>query len=126
MLSFFVWLNSNPTSLSLIAFVFLIPIQALKVLRREKEERRERRSDVENSEDERRRTRIGALKKKAINASTKFRHSLKKKRGRKVSAFSIKDVRVAQEQEACDSFRQILLNEDLLPVKHDDYHMMLR
>lgn len=94
--------------------------------RREKEERRERRSDVENSEDEWRRTRIGALKKKAINASTKFRHSLKKKRGRKVSAFSIKDVRVAQEQEACDSFRQILLNEDLLPVKHDDYHMMLR
>lgn len=43
-----------------------------------------------------------------------------------MSAFSIKDVRVAQEQEACDSFRQILLNEDLLPVKHDDYHMMLR
>lgn len=81
---------------------------------------------MENSEDERRRTRIGALKKKAINASTKFRHSLKKKRGRKVSAFSIKDVRVAQEQEARDSFRQILLNEDLLPVKHDDYHMMLR
>ncbi|KAE8686565.1 Phosphatidylinositol/phosphatidylcholine transfer protein SFH8 [Hibiscus syriacus] len=46
------------------------------------DERRERKSDFENSEDERR-TRIGSLKKKAINASTKFKHSLKKKSSRR-------------------------------------------
>ncbi|KAI9123622.1 hypothetical protein K1719_004922 [Acacia pycnantha] len=44
------------------------------------DEKGERRFDFENSEDERRtRIGVGSLKKKAINASTKFRHSLKKK-----------------------------------------------
>ncbi|KAH9318344.1 hypothetical protein KI387_020113, partial [Taxus chinensis] len=88
------------------------------------DERRERKSDVENSEDERRTTKIGALKKKAINASTKFRHSLKKKRRK--NSVAIQDVRDAEEQEAVDNFRQALIAEDLLPPRHDDYHMMLR
>ncbi|KAI9123842.1 hypothetical protein K1719_005142 [Acacia pycnantha] len=44
------------------------------------DEKGERRFDFENSEDERRtRIGVGSLKKKAINASTKFRQSLKKK-----------------------------------------------
>ncbi|RRT82280.1 hypothetical protein B296_00002360, partial [Ensete ventricosum] len=67
------------------------------------DERRERKSDIENSEDERR-TRIGSLKKKAINASTKFRHSLKKKNRRKsdgrVISVSIEDIRNIEELEA--------------------------
>ncbi|KAJ8470685.1 hypothetical protein OPV22_025028 [Ensete ventricosum] len=62
------------------------------------EDRKERRSDVENSEDERRRLTIGALKKKA-------------------------DV---EEERAVYAFRKELISRELLPEKHDDYHMLLR
>ncbi|GAV74764.1 CRAL_TRIO domain-containing protein/CRAL_TRIO_N domain-containing protein, partial [Cephalotus follicularis] len=94
------------------------------------DEIRERRSDFENSEDERRRSKIGNLKKKAINASNKFTHSLKKRGKRKIDyrvpAVSIEDVRDAKEESAVIEFRQKLLERDLLPPRHDDYHNLLR
>ncbi|KAJ0101600.1 hypothetical protein Patl1_03678 [Pistacia atlantica] len=94
------------------------------------DEIRERRSDFENSEDERRRSKIGNLKKKAINASNKFTHSLKKRGKRKIDyrvpSVSIEDVRDAREESAVIELRQKLIERDLLPPRHDDYHTLLR
>ncbi|XP_031116330.1 phosphatidylinositol/phosphatidylcholine transfer protein SFH13-like isoform X1 [Ipomoea triloba] len=94
------------------------------------DETRERKSDVENSEDERRRSGIGALKKKAINASSKLTRSLKKRGKRKIDyrvpSVSIEDVRDAKEESAVNELRQKLLDLDLLPARHDDYHTLLR
>ncbi|KAL9248472.1 Phosphatidylinositol/phosphatidylcholine transfer protein SFH6-like protein [Drosera capensis] len=94
------------------------------------DEKRERKSDYENSEDERR-SRNWNLKQKALNASTKFRHSLKKKGSRRksdvrASSVSIEDIRDLEELQAVDAFRQALVLDDLLPSKFDDYHMHLR
>lgn len=94
---------------------------------------KERRSstDVENSEDERRRTRIGDLKKKALSASTRFTHSLKKRGKRKIdyrvpAVVAIEDVRDPEEERLVGELRQKLISRDSLPPKHDDYHTLLR
>lgn len=93
------------------------------------DERRDR-GDAEISEDEPRQTRIRSLKKKALHASTRLTHSLKKRGKRKVGCrvpkITIEDVRDAEEEQAVSSFREVLFARDMLPERHDDYHTMLR
>ncbi|XP_051137572.1 phosphatidylinositol/phosphatidylcholine transfer protein SFH12-like [Andrographis paniculata] len=83
--------------------------------------------EADNLEDERK-TRIGSLKKAAISASNKFRNSLSKRRrnSSKVMSVVLEDEHDAEEVQAVDAFRQALILEELLPAKHDDYHMLLR
>ncbi|KAK4424127.1 Phosphatidylinositol/phosphatidylcholine transfer protein SFH10 [Sesamum alatum] len=83
--------------------------------------------NIDMSEDERK-TRLGSLKKVAISASSKFRHSLTKKgrRNSRVMSVVFEDEHDAEEIQAVDALRQALILEELLPAKHDDYHMLLR
>lgn len=71
---------------------------------------------------------VGSFKQKAINASNMLRNSLTKKgkRSSKVMSVEIEDVHDAEELKVVDEFRRALISEELLPAKHDDYHMMLR
>ncbi|KAH9605101.1 hypothetical protein KSS87_000267 [Heliosperma pusillum] len=90
-----------------------------------------RKSEVELSEDEPvRRTRIRSLKKKAVKASTKIAHGLRKRGKRiadcKFAAIAVEDVRDEKEEEAVNVLRRILVDRDLLPLHLDDYHTMLR
>ncbi|KAG8643929.1 phosphatidylinositol/phosphatidylcholine transfer protein SFH3 isoform X3 [Manihot esculenta] len=84
-------------------------------------------SNIENMEEERK-NRLRALKKKAITASNKFRNSLTKKgrRNSRVMSVAIEDNIDAEELQAVDAFRQVLILDELLPSKHDDHHLMLR
>lgn len=83
--------------------------------------------DVDNPDDERK-TRIGSLKKAAISASNKFRDSISRRsrRSSRVMSVAFEDEHDAEEVQAVDGFRQALILEELLPAKHDDFHMLLR
>nr|CAB3474002.1 unnamed protein product [Digitaria exilis] len=90
-------------------------------------EKRECNSDKENSEGERK-VKRSTFKKRAITAGNKFRHSLRRKSRTKSGnhVVSIEDIRDDQELEIVERFRRCLLDEGLLPERHDDYHTLLR
>ncbi|AQK68224.1 Phosphatidylinositol/phosphatidylcholine transfer protein SFH10 [Zea mays] len=76
-------------------------------------------------------SRTSSLRHRAMSASSKLlRSSLSRKsmgrRSSKVMSVSIEDVRDAEDMKQVDAFRQTLVLEELLPARHDDYHMMLR
>eukprot|EP00250_Pteridium_aquilinum_P003639 c13946_g1_i1 orf=442-2367(-) len=58
----------------------------------------------------------------------KLRSSFSRKRSGSCTTqtFLIEDVRYVEDQVIVDAFRQMLLVENLLPEKHDDYHKLLR
>ncbi|KAK1402698.1 phosphatidylinositol/phosphatidylcholine transfer protein SFH3-like [Heracleum sosnowskyi] len=84
-------------------------------------------NDTESTEEDRK-ARLASLKEKAISASTKFRGSFAKRgrRNSRVSSIVIADEHDPEEVQAVDAFRQALILEEMLPSKHDDYHILLR
>ncbi|KAL1195245.1 Phosphatidylinositol/phosphatidylcholine transfer protein SFH14 [Cardamine amara subsp. amara] len=92
------------------------------------ENTKEKVSDSECIEDEPRRSRIGNLRKKAISCSSKLTHPLKPKGKRKIDYQIpfIEDIKDEKEEKIVSKFRQELVKKDLLPPRHDDYHMLLR
>nr|BAE98820.1 hypothetical protein [Arabidopsis thaliana] len=93
-----------------------------------REQTGEKLSDSEYIEEEPRRSRIGNLKKKAFSCSTKLTHPLKMRKGKRKIDFQIpliEDVRDEKEEKLVSKLRQQLLQKDLLPPVHDDYHMLL-
>ncbi|CAM6109709.1 unnamed protein product [Calypogeia fissa] len=66
---------------------------------------------------------------KTIVAATKFRATLKRRKSRLASkslSIHVCDERNEEDQKAVDDLRNLLLSENLLPARHDDYHILLR
>ncbi|CAK8562208.1 unnamed protein product [Lathyrus sativus] len=66
--------------------------------------------------------RVGSLKKKLRDSLTRR----SRRSSSRVMSVEIEDVRDADDSKAVDEFRQALVLDELLPEKHDDYHMLLR
>ncbi|WJX89901.1 Phosphatidylinositol/phosphatidylcholine transfer protein sfh12 [Trifolium repens] len=66
--------------------------------------------------------RVESLKKKLRDSLTRRN----RRSSSKVMSVEIEDVRNADDLKAVDEFRQALVLDELLPEKHDDYHMLLR
>ncbi|KAL6567105.1 hypothetical protein OROMI_015509 [Orobanche minor] len=80
------------------------------------------------SEDERRRRRMRSLRRKAMNGSTRIIR--RKHSGRVVycqfASIFVEEFFDEQEEKAVSLFRRALIERDLLPSRHNDYHTILR
>uniref|UniRef100_A0A803KYI8 CRAL-TRIO domain-containing protein n=1 Tax=Chenopodium quinoa TaxID=63459 RepID=A0A803KYI8_CHEQI len=82
--------------------------------------------EMDNLDDDKKNA-VGSFKKKAMNASSKFKSSFsRRRRSSKVMSVDFIDIHDFEEAQAVENFRQTLIPEDLLPSKFDDYHVMLR
>ncbi|KAL6574364.1 hypothetical protein OROHE_001268 [Orobanche hederae] len=81
-------------------------------------------SDCEISEEN---MKSGILKR-AKSVSSKLRNSLRNKTKRRndVEICKIEDIHDIEEEKLVENFRQALIMDNLLPVRFDDYHVMLR
>ncbi|KAK1437368.1 hypothetical protein QVD17_03159 [Tagetes erecta] len=79
-------------------------------------------------EEEKRRIRVRSLKKKTVVASTRLSNTIRRRRvsNCQFSHISIDEVRDEEEEKAVNAFREHLVEKDLLPNRHDDYHTLLR
>ncbi|KAL2527072.1 Phosphatidylinositol/phosphatidylcholine transfer protein SFH3 [Abeliophyllum distichum] len=81
------------------------------------------RHDIGKSEDDKK-TRLGSYKKKVIDASSKLRQSLtRRRRSSKVMSVVFEDEHDVEEVRSVDALRQALILEELRPANNDDYHI---
>ncbi|KAI4354369.1 hypothetical protein L6164_003237 [Bauhinia variegata] len=94
------------------------------------EDERGKSLELDISEDQWQRSRTRSLRRKTMTASTRLTYSIRKRHNRvadcQYASILIEDVRDANEEQAVNSFRQALLEKDMLPASYDDYHTMLR
>ncbi|GKV29587.1 hypothetical protein SLEP1_g38498 [Rubroshorea leprosula] len=69
-----------------------------------------------------------SFRRRTMNSSSKSRYSLNRRgrRSNKVMSLEIEDEHDDEEVQVVEALRQALISEELLPEKHDDYHMLLR
>ncbi|MCO5604784.1 hypothetical protein L7F22_058955 [Adiantum nelumboides] len=92
-------------------------------------DRWERQPDAEHETDDERKGKRKMATLRAMINSQRIRNPLRRrtrKSHKLVRYFAIQDIRTEQEQIFVEAFRQILLGENLLPKRHDDYHTLLR
>ncbi|CAI9107431.1 OLC1v1006781C1 [Oldenlandia corymbosa var. corymbosa] len=90
------------------------------------EDDKAKRSDLETSEDDKKRARIRSFKKKANKLTHTLRKRSKKVAHCRFASISTEEFRDEKEAGAVNAFRQTLIDKDMLPARHDDYHTMLR
>ncbi|XP_051113178.1 phosphatidylinositol/phosphatidylcholine transfer protein SFH9 isoform X2 [Andrographis paniculata] len=97
-----------------------------------REDEKLRRPDHEHdpfSEDEKRRRRLRSLRRRGMTGPTSTTHNVRN-RSRPMSNCKFASISMEipnkKEEKAVEAFRQVLIDRDMLPARHDDYHTLLR
>lgn len=81
-------------------------------------------------EDEKRKLRTRSLRRKAMNGPTSSTRDPKKPSKQvlpcQFASISTEEFLDEEKEKAVTAFRKVLIERDLLPAPHDDYHNMLR